>query len=171
MTLDQRITFFQQVLEKMKLKPTYNRMLWLMGMAAVENTKAKNNPLATIWNMASVDPGQTKFNSAGVKNYSTADIGAAATARTLMQTKYYPNIYAALKNDVSPLAPTLNQDALQKEFVTYGGWALYWATVKGKAATSALQEFVKKNYKPILGAGTVLLLFGLVLLLTNNRNA
>ena len=163
MSLENRISFMRGVLENMKLKPTYNRVLWLMSMAAIENTTAKNNPLATTWNMASKDSGQTKFNSAGVKNYSSAAIGQAATARTLMQQKYYPTIYSSLVNDISPLSNDLDQDKLTQEYITYGGWNKYWTSVRAKAATSVLQEFVKKNYKGILGGGTILLLLGLAL--------
>ena len=167
LTKEQRIAFFKKVLALMKLEPTYNRMLWLMAQSEVENTAAKNNPLATTWNMASVDKGQTNFNGIGVRNYSTPEIGARATANTLLQKAYYPYMLQMLQADTSPLSPTLNQATLQKEFTTYGGAAGYWALLKARAAGSALQAFVKKNYKAMGAAGLGLMAFFAFLLLRN----
>lgn len=167
LTQEQRIGFFKKVLALMKLEPTYNRMLWLMAQSEVENTAAKNNPLATTWNMASVDKGQTNFNSIGVRNYSTPEIGARATANTLLQKAYYPYMLQMLQADTSPLSPTLNQATLQKEFTTYGGAAGYWALLKARAAGAALQAFVKKNYKAMGAAGLGLMAFFAFLLLRN----
>jgi len=170
LTYDQRISFFKKVLALMKLEPTYNRMLWLMAQSDVENTAAKNNPLATTWNMQAVDPQQTNFNGIGVRNYSTEAVGIRATANTLLQKTYYPYTLQQLQADTSPLNPTLNTAKLQSEYKTYGGTTGYWAELKKIAGRNTLQEFVKKNYKPLAAGGIMILGFFAFLLFSNLKN-
>lgn len=164
MTLEQRTDFFKKVLAKMGLPVTANRLTWLLAQSEVENTAAKNNPLATTWNMASVDPGQTNFNNIGVRNYSTAEIGATATAKTLLQTKYYPYTIEVFKADTLPTDPTINTARIQKEFQIYGGAAGYWDALKNRSTSAKILDFVKKNFAPI-SAGVIVAAVALWLLL------
>jgi hypothetical protein len=97
------ITWAKDILAGLKLPVTPNRMQFLYAWMSGENTTAKNNPLATTWDMKSIDPGQTNFNyNAGypVKNYSTHAVGLKATLNTLV-AGYYPEIMRFLKQDVS----------------------------------------------------------------------
>lgn len=58
----------------------YGILAWLEG----ENTKAKNNPLAT----TRIGYGGTAFNTAGVKNYPTFAMGMQATLSTIKLAPY-----------------------------------------------------------------------------------
>lgn len=58
-----------------------------------EQSGATNNPL----NTTQTASGASNFNSAGVKNYPNASIGASATTRTLLNGRY-PNVLAALRS-------------------------------------------------------------------------
>jgi hypothetical protein len=63
----------------------------IMSWQDKENTTAAFNPLATTEPM----PGATIFNSAGVRNYTSAEQGLQATVKTL-NNGYYPDILNAL---------------------------------------------------------------------------
>lgn len=117
------VTWAKNILAALKLKPTANRVQFLYAWMSGENTAAKNNPLATTWDMSRVDPGQTNFNyNSGypVKNYSTPAIGLQATINTL-RGGYYPEILRYLANDLSIGNPT---DALLANLRTWGTGAL-----------------------------------------------
>jgi len=86
------------ILKAMGYKPTPNRIHFVYAWIAGENTRARNNPLATTWNMAATDSGQTNFNRVGVKNYSNWGIGLAATVKTL-KLAYYKSIRDFLAAD------------------------------------------------------------------------
>lgn len=66
--------------------------LYLRAWAQSEGSEAQFNPFATTqpW------PGDTRFNSVGVRNYATWQDGVAATAKTLLNGRY-DNIVAALR--------------------------------------------------------------------------
>lgn len=59
----------------------------IVAWAHAEGTQAENNPLATTRLM----PDTTLFNSAGVKNYPTVEVGIAATNQT-MDDGLYPEL-------------------------------------------------------------------------------
>jgi hypothetical protein len=61
----------------------------------MENTRARNNPLATTLKV----PGSTPFNTAGVQDYTSREVGVEATANTLA-LPYYSPILAMLRRDV-----------------------------------------------------------------------
>lgn len=97
------LEFSRAICIKLGLKPTANRIQFLYAWMAGENTKAKNNPLATTWDMSRVDPGQQNFNYNGgypVKSYSTPAIGLQATINTL-KGGYYPEILRFLNSNIS----------------------------------------------------------------------
>lgn len=97
------LTWAKNILAALKLKPTANRVQFLYAWMAGENTQAKNNPLATTWDMSKIDPGQQNFNWNGgypVKSYSTPAIGLQATINTL-RNGYYPEIMRYLQQDIS----------------------------------------------------------------------
>lgn len=157
MPIDQRYDFFIRLLEKLKLSPTANRMEFLLCWAAVENTRAKNNPLATTWDMKKIDPGQTNFNSVPVRNYSSQAIGVQATANTIATKRgYYKTIHQALKDNASIHSLPAADAILTKEFKTWGGTPGYWQIMKKIAAGSAgakIAEYVKKKSTQTAGQG------------------
>jgi hypothetical protein len=70
--------------------PTNRRALVLWGRT--EGGGGRNNPL----NTTMPAPGDSKFNSAGVRNYPDEDTGIRATIRTL-QLRYYVAVVGALR--------------------------------------------------------------------------
>lgn len=81
------------LLDKLDAPRTPENYDFLAAWAERENTRAENNPLATTQDA----PGSSSFNAAGVKNYDTPGVGAAATYRTLTNG-YYGDILAALRS-------------------------------------------------------------------------
>ena len=61
-------------------QPSPDTVRWIVAWTAQENTKAKNNPLATTQKGFNA---QSDFNSVGVKNYATTRDGLDATVKTL----------------------------------------------------------------------------------------
>lgn len=66
---------------------------FLVNWMGLENTQAGNNPLAT----ELYQVGSTDFNSVGVKNYPSRQVGLTATKETLLNG-LYPNIVKALED-------------------------------------------------------------------------
>ncbi len=147
MTLEQKYAFFYKVMQGLGLQPSINRMEFFLVWAAIENTQAKNNPLATTWDMEKVDPGQTTFNSAKVRNYSSEGIGVKATVNTI-RLKYYTPIVDALKADKSIHSLSPSNGGLIQAFKTWGGTQGYWPAMTRIAASAPgeqIASFVKKN--------------------------
>jgi len=123
MTIDEYIT---AVLNTLQLPVTQNRVNLLRAWAMQENTKAKNNPLATTWD---AEPWRTDKQIGGywfnwnngfpVKNYSTPEIGIKAFANTVKQPGYYPFIYDGIKSGL-PLDAWYTP-LVKDEFAKYGG--------------------------------------------------
>lgn len=59
---------------------------WLCSWAALEDTRARYNPLATTLSME----GDSTFNGAGVKNYCDLGSGVYAAAATLVSEQHRP---------------------------------------------------------------------------------
>lgn len=79
-----------------------NNLVAVVAWEAQENTRAAWNPLATTLPM----PGATRFNSHGVRNYTSLEQGLDATARTLAKgwTVYgYGPIVASLQACAHPM--------------------------------------------------------------------
>ena len=77
-----------------------------------ENTKAKNNPLATTHK----GPGSTNFNTVGVQNFKTFTDGIIATTQTIT-SKTYP-AYADIINAMKSRQPA----SVVANFVTLSPW-------------------------------------------------
>jgi hypothetical protein len=94
-------TFKTLLANKLNFRLTDEKHKFLNAWRRAENTNASNNPFATTINYKN-DPGMTKFNLAnngqGVKNFSTVEFGADATAKTL-SLRYYTNLVNQLRND------------------------------------------------------------------------
>lgn len=89
--------FFEKVLQTLGTNSTPEKLRFFKAWQSVENTDAKNNPLATTWDKQV--PGQSDFNTAGVKSYPSEDVGVSATVNTLAKTTNYTNIVNKLKQD------------------------------------------------------------------------
>ena len=84
---------------------------WKLDEIPEGDPQAAYNPLDTTWEM----PGATPFNTFGndehVWNYPSQDVGAQATANTLMNGRY-PAILAALRSDLARAEWNGNQDII-----------------------------------------------------------
>lgn len=81
-----------RVLHEIGAPVTKANLRFLNAWAHREGTSAKNNPLAT----TQPEHGSTSFNSVGVQNYPTLNLGAKATAATL-ENGYYDDVLKALR--------------------------------------------------------------------------
>lgn len=94
-SIDSTDTFWYALETRLGLPHNRATHTFLQGWANIEGTKARYNPLATTLRQ----PGSTSFNSVGVQNYPTPEIGVAATADTL---RNYPAVLAVLRGKASP---------------------------------------------------------------------
>lgn len=74
-----REEFAIKLLQEINAPVTQRNLYALVSWMHAEGSKATYNPLATTQEWA----GATNFNSVGVKNYPSLDVGVAATAKTL----------------------------------------------------------------------------------------
>ena len=74
-----REKFAQHLLAEIGAKPTKRNLWAIVSWVQAEGSNASFNPLATTQDM----PGATKFNSVGVRNYTSFEQGIEATAKTL----------------------------------------------------------------------------------------
>lgn len=84
-------TFANDLLTRLGMPVTGENVRAITAWARAEGTAAAHNPLATTQPM----DGATRFNSVGVRNYSSYEEGLAATVRTLRNGRY-GNVLAAL---------------------------------------------------------------------------
>jgi hypothetical protein len=83
------------LLNSIGASPSAANLDTLARWSGKEGTSAQNNWLATTQQAS----GASNFNSVGVKNYPTPDIGGQATAQTL-QSGLYPTVLAMFHNNV-----------------------------------------------------------------------
>lgn len=88
--------FARELLRELSAPKTQKNMVALLAWMAGENTKARNNPLAT----TRPYPRATNYNSVGVKHYATLRDGITATVETLNKP-FYDKIRAALRRGTS----------------------------------------------------------------------
>lgn len=87
--------------------PDDDTIKWIAAWTAQENTKARYNPLATTqkWD------GATDFNTVGVKNYPSPEIGIQATVKTL---SYSFDGYQDIRDGIRTNNPEQAMDGLFK---------------------------------------------------------
>lgn len=104
------LNFYKKILNDLNVPITTQNLLFFAAWRVGEfGTSGKgttgvgctNNPFATTYNLKK-DPGQTVFNSAGVKNYTKPEYGIEAIVKTL-KLGYYTAIVRGLKDDVGAL--------------------------------------------------------------------
>lgn len=114
--------FFQNVLKRIGAPVTNNGIAFLNQWANNEKRAYGKphgfNPLNTTKDIKEIDPGQTVFNSVGVKNYSTQNAGEIATAKTLL-LPYYKTIVKVLKQGLPP-SQAFKTPGINQELKTWG---------------------------------------------------
>ena len=90
--------FYKKILDGIKAPHTDENFKFLYAWRKAEGGKARNNPFNTTQSMKN-DSNISNYNSAGVKNYSSKNIGIDATVKTLTNGRY-SCIVKGLKNDV-----------------------------------------------------------------------
>lgn len=94
-----RVQWATDLLTRLGMPKTSENIRAMTAWARAEGTDAQFNPLATTQGAA----GATKFNSVGVKNYTSYEQGLQATVETLTNGRYQP-ILDALRNGSSAMA-------------------------------------------------------------------
>jgi hypothetical protein len=89
--------FYKKILDGVDAPHTDENLKFLYAWRKAESGKAKNNPFNTTQGMKN-DSNISNYNSVGVKNYSSKNIGVDATVKTLLNGRY-PCIVRGLKND------------------------------------------------------------------------
>lgn len=89
--------FFDEVFKNLGVTPTNEKIKFFIAWRQAEGGKALNNPFNTTKTMKA--DGITNYNSVGVKNYPTIDLGVTATVNTL-KLKYYQDLMNKLNNNM-----------------------------------------------------------------------
>jgi len=90
--------FYKQILSGIGVPITDNNMAFVYAWRQSEGGKAAFNPFnTTLWL-----PGTTKYNSVGVRNYTSAEQGIAATIKTIKDPRY-ESIVKSLEMDNPPM--------------------------------------------------------------------
>lgn len=95
-----REQFARDLLARLGAPLTSENMRALVAWQAGEGTRAAYNPLATI--RSSHQPGESQFNSVGVKNFPTYEAGLETTLAALQNGLYQP-VLDALQRGTSAL--------------------------------------------------------------------
>jgi peptidoglycan hydrolase-like protein with peptidoglycan-binding domain/predicted nucleotidyltransferase len=90
--------FYESILNGIGAPITDENMKFLYAWRKGESGKATNNPFNTTY-VLDKDKNMTKYNSVGVKNYSTPNYGIEATVKTLLLPPY-TCIVNGLRNDI-----------------------------------------------------------------------
>jgi len=90
--------FYRAILEGIGAPVTNNNMAYLYAWRQSEGGKAAFNP----FNTTQKAEGATNYNSVGVKNYTSAEQGVAATVKTIINGRY-ESIINSLKMDKPPM--------------------------------------------------------------------
>lgn len=147
--------FIKLLSDKLGFKLTDQNIRFLQAWRKAENTNASNNPFATTLNYTK-DPGMTKFNLAnsgqGVKNFSTVEYGADATAIT-MSLSYYKSLIEKLKNPASTAEELATDPSLRTWGTTSSNPKLILSLIPGAKlditdtdpAVSSLDKIVNAN--------------------------
>jgi hypothetical protein len=105
--------FFDEVFKKLGVTPTNEKIKFFVAWRQAEGGKALNNPFNTTKTMKA--DGITNYNSVGVKNYPTIDIGIDATVNTL-KLRYYQDLMNKLNNNMV----TAEELAKSPDLITWG---------------------------------------------------
>lgn len=131
---------YSTILEGIGAPVTDENLKFLKAWRQAEGGKAANNPFNTTYKL-DVDENKTDYNSVGVKNYSTAEHGIAATIKTL-KLPYYKNIVSDLQNDAGASNIASNTDELK----TWGtGAGVARVLNKGKVNPPSIENDYTKN--------------------------
>lgn len=149
------VNFIKLLANKVGFKLTDQNIRFLNAWRQAENTKASNNPFATTINYKN-DPEMTRFNLAnsgqGVKNFSTVEYGADATANTI-NLRYYTSLVDKLKNPETTAEELAMDPSLRTWGTTSGNPKLILSLIPGAkldiddtdTSISRLDKIVKAN--------------------------
>ena len=122
--------------------PTPGNISFILHWMGRENTAAKNNPLATTWDMGDSE----NYNDANVRNYRSMQEGIDATVRTLTKTNpaiaRYDNLRVLLRQGTTP-DQVANNAGAREELAAYGTWETApgsWGPAKTKQINSAIES-------------------------------
>lgn len=90
-------SFYESVLDCLGAPKTDSNMLFLYAWRQAEGGTAKNNPFNTTYKKGLKSDQYSDYNSAGVKNYETKQIGINSTCETLKLNRY-KDIVESLKS-------------------------------------------------------------------------
>lgn len=93
-----RVKWAGDLLDRLGMPKTAENQRALIAWARAEGTAASFNPLATTQGAS----GASNFNSVGVKNYPSYEVGLDATVKTLRNGRY-ENILAALRRGTNAI--------------------------------------------------------------------
>jgi hypothetical protein len=134
--------FIKLLADKVGFKLTDQNIRFLQSWRKAEGTNASNNPFATTLNY-SKDPNMTKFNLAskgqGVKNFSTVEFGADATAITIL-LPYYTSLVTKLKNPNSTAEELATDPSLRKWGTTSSNPNLILSLIPGAKLTVDIDD-------------------------------
>src|SRR5512135_1047174 len=91
--------FFSDLLTELGAPVTDENLRFLRAWSQAEGTRAAHNPLATT---KGGYEGASDFNSAGVKDYPSYEVGVKATADTLRLKHYQPIVEGLMAGDTDP---------------------------------------------------------------------
>lgn len=134
-------TFYVDLLQKIGAPPTTNNIDILKKWQNHEGGNATYNPLNTTRTKAD----STNYNSVGVKNYGSFDVGTDATAETLL-LRYYKPILNAFR-DNKPLDFWRNNSDIADSLRTWG--TSNFATYLNKPSKPDTTTVVKQDKPPV----------------------
>ncbi len=101
-----RYQFAQELASALEIAPTQGLLDAIVAWETFESSNAANNPLSTEKDMGY--PGQSDFNSVGVKNYANLAEGISATVATLFNGYYDPLITALQSGQYSQITQAVD---------------------------------------------------------------
>jgi hypothetical protein len=139
---DSEFEDFKKLLaDKLNFELTDEKHKFLNAWRRAEGTKATNNPFATTINYKD-DPNMSRFNlanrSQGVKNFSTVEYGADATAKTL-NFRYYIDLVSQLRDNTITASALAENPALN----TWGTGRLVSRVLASKSNQTKLDTTTK----------------------------
>jgi len=133
------LSYAKAILQALGAPMTDVNVYFLVSWMDREATSAAWNPLATT--VSSGQPGETNFNSIGVKNFPNARAGVTAWVKTI-RDGYYPTIYSSIMAG-NPLSSV----GAANEWKSYTGGGDY--------AQALAQGVARYLHNPALANGTV----------------
>ena len=150
-TSEETKLFYQKLFTYLGIPETQGNLLFVRAWAQIEGSEKTGsrptyNPLSTTLSSGAT----SSFNSNGVRNYPTLDVGVAATANTI-KGALYNKIYKELKKGIPDKATAIS---LSKKWEKRGGPLWVWA--KGNNSTAGdLKSYIANVLAGNVSSGTI----------------